>query len=201
MLLINNDNANIIDTFGASLSNIEFNRKKFSEIISLSNISLEKQFSYHNSFTNEKISEITPLFYPYSTLLLATGLNDDLTNYCDHEMATYIWDMLHRYDPYDFRSIYDIVSADKNIKDLESPLLSNYLNKNNKDIEIFREIFNHIDFTYYGSCMSGFRNYFKTHADGGIFPKFMYDSYNYYEGARENSKVIELLKLKPNKIN
>ena len=77
--------------------------------------------------------------------------------------------------------------------------LSEYITEN-KDIEIFREIFNHIDFTYYGSNMSGYKNYFKEHPTG-IFHKEMHPGYGYYECARENSKVLELLKLKPNRIN
>ncbi len=202
MYLVNEKNENIIDMFDVRLNDISYNRKKFKEMMKLSNIKLDKQFCYKLRNRTCTSHGKGPLYYPISTFLLANYLNDDLSKYMDKEILEYMVRTMNCYDPTDLFSIDYLIGNDEMLKeDVNIAALEDYLRSIDVDLVIFREIFKKAELNYMGSIdVSFLKKYVMGHRNG-ILPGSIYNMYMAKDDAERNSKVLRLLRLEPKKIN
>jgi len=201
MNLINERNSDIVDVYITSIRDISYNSNKFEELTSYNNLKLDKEFICLNKYNKYILNCKAPLQYPISTLLLASYIPDMICKYVDNDIASYIYYMLTIYEPDDLFAIYNLIGHNRKIDRCISDVELNKLLKDiDDDLCQFREIFNHIEFKYIGSYdIGGLDRYLKIHANG-IIPKEMYEGYKICEEAKRNSKVLEKLKLVPNRI-
>ena len=199
MYLLNDNNEKIIDIYDVKLDDTSFNRKKFKEIISLSNMKLDKQFVYKNQFNNYVSYGKGPLYYPISTLLLAKYLFTELADLVDKDMYEYIFRTLNFYDPNDLYSIDYLIKDDSFFDEEHSTtILEEHLNSIDKDIKIYREIFRHMSFEYSGCLdVSNLKKLIYANQKAKI-ASYVYNMYVINNDAKRNTKVLQLLNLKPN---
>ncbi|MBO5530733.1 MAG: hypothetical protein J5970_04970 [Bacilli bacterium] len=209
--IVNSDNFNIIDTYNVHFNSEQFNVNKFVELIKCNGISLDKEFVFKHIHYGELHTK-TPLFYPCSTLLLASALGVEkareltikTTN--DNMLADYVSDMIKVYNPMDFHSVYNLVKKDDRLSYVPNDtLLEDILSEKDMDLVHFSKIFRHIAFEYTGSVDAAFikkyLEHLRSNPNGGILPRFIEHDYTRYNIANENRKVLKLLNLTPNIIN
>lgn len=208
--IVNSDNFNILETYNVHLSDESFNINKFVELIKANGLSLDKDFVYKNIYYGELHTK-TPLFYPCSTLLLASALGDEkareltikTTN--DNMLADYVSDMIKVYNPMDFHSLYYLVKDDARLNYVaNSQALEEILKTIDKDLIHFTEIFRHMYFEYTGLVDASFmKRYLENlrNPSGGILYRCLQQDYIRYNKANENRKVLKLIDLTPNRIN
>ncbi len=209
--IVNSDNFNFIEAYNVHFNDEKFNVNKFVELIKCNGISLDKEFVFKHIHYGELHTK-TPLFYPCSTLLLASALGDKkareltmkTTN--DNMLADYVSDMIKVYNPMDFHSVYNLVKKDERLSYVPNDtLLEDILSEKDPDLVHFSKIFRHIDFEYTGIVDASFIKWYLEHLrnnpSGGILSKYLERDYTRYNTANENRKVLKLLNLTPNRIN
>ncbi len=208
--IVNSDNFNFIEAYNVHFNDEKFNVNKFVELIKCNGISLDKEFVFKHIHYGELHTK-TPLFYPCSTLLLASALGDEkareltikTTN--DNMLADYVSDMIKVYNPMDFHSLYYLVKDDVRLNYVpNSQALEEILKTIDEDLIHFTEIFRHMYFEYTGLVDASFmKRYLEKlrNPSGGILYRCLQQDYVRYNKADENRKVLKLIELTPNRIN
>ncbi len=208
--IVNSDNFNILETYNVHFNDEQFNVSKFVELIKCNGISLDKEFVFKHIHYGELHTE-TSLFYPCSTLLLASVLGDKkakeltikTTN--DNMLADYVSNMIKVYNPMDFHSLYYLVKDDVRLNYVpNSQALEEILKTIDEDLIHFTEIFRHMYFEYTGLVDASFmKRYLEKlrNPSGGILYRCFQQDYVRYNKANENRKVLKLIELTPNRIN
>ena len=207
--IVNSDNLNFIETYRVGTTDMDFNIKKFKELMQYSNLSLNTEFTYRG-FYGELITEKVPLMYPCSTLLLSYFFGPQFTRDLAYEvtddyiLANDVASFCNKYNPLYLYPLYKMVNNDEKLRYQPSErLLDNVLEQKDKDLVYYRDIFNRLDFRLLNySDMTDVGVYLRKYSPKNVIPGALLQSrIATYEVANENRKVVKALKLTPNGIN
>ena len=207
--IVNNDNLNFVETYRLIASDMDFNIKKFKELMKYSNLSLNKDFTYRG-YSGAIITEKVPLVFPFSTLLLSYLLGPQFTKDLAYEvtddyiLANAVATFCNKYNPLYLYPLYKDVYNDAKLNYQPNEcLLEKVLKQKNPDLLDYRDIFNRLNFEFSGySDMTDVGRYMKKYSIENVIPgAYLQDRIAQYEVANENRKVIKKLMLTPNIIN
>ena len=197
---ISENRQDLFECYSVSFEGQEYNKKKLDEVLSYCNPDLNNKFVFSHKANHLLLKADVPLFYPISTLLLVYFSRDNWQKNVDSKVVQYITNLLTMYDPTDLFSVYDSIKNDDKIKEFDNEsLLVSYLDENNKDVAIFRDVFKHLNFKSLYSCEFGsYKSYINEFKNVKLYKPPLMDNYNVLSAGERNTKTLKLLQLKPN---